>query len=897
MLRHNGNVSSPISDPADSQQEQTRTPWREQPRWLRRVTYAASTLLLVVVGFAVAAVVVVRLPLPQTDGTMHLSGLIDEVKVARNEQGVPQIYADNTDDLFFAQGFVQAQDRFWQMDVGRHLASGRLSELFGASTLKSDELVRAMGWRRVAEKEYSLLAPETRDYLAAFADGVNAYLSDHSPTTMSVEYTVLGLSGLDYEPTDWTPVDSLAWLKALAWNLRSNMDEEIDRANLEPRLTQTQLGELFPEHPVANQPIMNWPPLLALPTQPSQGQLLGRTPQTRRMTQAKPATEREPLVSDQAVPTGHDLEAIPSLFGRGEGIGSNSFVVSGRNTDTGKPYLENDPHLTATQPGVWYQVGLHCTTVSATCPFEVSGFTMAGFPGVMIGQNQDIAWSLTNMRADVTDLYLEKIEGQNALYDGELTPLERHDEVIRVRGRQSKVFTVRATRHGPLLSDISAELSSVGANAAVPTSLSASRSVTPTPERGNGYAVAIAWTGLTPKPTADAIFMLDTAADFADLREAAKRMAAPAMNILYADVEGNIGYQAPGDIPVRNWGNTGIAPVPGWDSSFDWIGLIDFDRLPSLLNPAEGFIVAANQPPVPSAYPHLLGTSFDYGWRAQRIRHLLQTRISHGKVSMADMLRISSDTRNPIAEKLTPMLLHQIMTSAYYADGQRLLVNWDYKQPKRSGAAAYFNVVWSNVLRLTFHDQLPQAQWPTGGDRWIAVVDKLLDDDYNPWWDDVNTTNIVEDRDTILAEAMRKARDELTRAQSVDVGKWRWGRSHGLEMTSPVLGERGNGLLDALLNRGPYPVAGGNASVLSTNWDATEGYAMTSGPSMRMVVDLAERDQSRWVNVAGQSGQVASRHYVDQVELWADGRTLPWAVSEAAVKKQTDSELLLKPKG
>ena len=160
-----------------------------------------------------------------------------------------------------------------------------------------------------------------------------------------------GLSGLDYEPTDWTPVDSLAWLKALAWDLRSNMDEEIDRANLEPRLTQTQLGELFPEHPVANQPIMNWPPLLALPTQPSQGQLLGRTPQTRRMTQAKPATEREPLVSDQAVPTDHDLEAIPSIFGRGEGIGSNSFAVSGRNTDTGKPYLENDPHLTATQPG------------------------------------------------------------------------------------------------------------------------------------------------------------------------------------------------------------------------------------------------------------------------------------------------------------------------------------------------------------------------------------------------------------------------------------------------------------------------------------------------------------------------------------------------------------------
>ncbi len=893
MLRHNGNVPSPISDPADSQQEQTRTPWREQPRWLRRVTYAALTLLLVVVGFVVAGAVVIRLPLPDTEGDLKLTGLTSEVKVLRNGQGVPQIYAENTDDLFFAQGFVQAQDRFWQMDVGRHLGSGRLSELFGASTLKSDELVRAMGWRNVAEQEYALLAPETRDYLAAFADGVNTYLAGHSPTTMSVEYTLLGLSGLDYEPAKWTPVDSLVWMKALAWELRANLDDEIDRANLEPRLSEAQLGELYPDAPATNQPIMNWPPLVSLPVSAPPGQSLSRRPaaQAHPSSWPKPATRPEPATNTLG------LDAIPSLFGKGEGIGSNSFVVSGRNTDTGKPYLENDPHLTATQPGVWYQLGLHCTKVSATCPFEVSGYTMAGFPGVMIGQNQDIAWALTNMRADVSDLYLEKIEGQSALYDGEFIPLERHDEVIRVRGRESKVFTVRATRHGPLLSDISAELSSVGANAAIPESLSARRPVTPAPERGNGFAVAIAWTGLTPRPTADAIFRLDTATDFADLREAAKRMAAPAMNILYADVAGNIGYQAPGDIPIRNWGNTGMAPVPGWDPSFDWIGLIDFDRLPSVLNPAEGFIVAANQAPVPAGYPHLLGSSFDYGWRAQRIRDLLQTRISHGKVSMADMLRISSDTRNPLAEKLTPMLLRQIMTSAYYADGQRLLVDWDYKQPKRSGAAAYFNVVWSNILRLTFHDQLPESQWPTGGDRWIAVVDKLLDDDYSPWWDDVNTPHIVEDRDTILAEAMRKARDELTRTQSVGVGQWHWGRSHRLEMTSPVLGQRDNALLDALLNRGPYPVAGGNAAVLSTNWDATKGYAMTSGPSMRMVVDLADPDRSRWVNVAGQSGHVGSGQYVDQVKLWAEGLVLPWAVSQAAIKKQATAELTLKPKG
>lgn len=881
-------MPTPISPPTESTPAPSRIPWRERPSWLRRLAYAALALVLVISGLVVIAVLAVRHPLPDTAGSLKVAGLTSKVQVLRNGQGVAQIHADNTDDLFFAQGYVQAQDRFWQMDVGRHLTAGRLSELFGISTLKSDEMVRAMGWRRVAQQEYRLLAPETRDYLAAFADGVNAYLKGRSVFGISLEYTVLGLSGLDYEPADWTPVDSLSWLKAMAWDLRSNMSEEIDRANLEPRFNQGQIDELFPEYPAnRNQPIMAWPPRTTPP--PGLAGQAPRPPFAVSLQADKP---------DPKAPVRRDLDQIPSLFGSGEGIGSNSFVVSGRLTDTGKPYLENDPHLASTQPGVWYQMGLHCNKVSAACPFDVSGFTIAGFPGVMIGQNQKIAWALTNMRADVTDLYLEKIEGQSALYDGRLVPLDKHDEVIRIRGRAAKVFTVRATRHGPLLSDISAELSSVGANAAIPeTTNPRPPAVAATPERGNGYGVALAWNALEPKPTADAIFMLDRAANFGDFREAARRFSSPVVNLLYADVEGNIGYQAPGDIPLRNWGHTGRVPVPGWDPKYDWTGFVDFNRLPSVLNPIEGFIVAANQAPVPASYPHLLGSDFDYGWRAQRIRELLEARISHGKINRDDMLRISADTRNPIAEQLTPMLLRQLMTSAYYSDGQRLLLTWDHKQPRRSAAAAYFNVVWANILRLTFHDQLPRAQWPTGGDRWIAVVSQLLQDDYNPWWDDVTTKHIVEDRDTILAEAMRAARDELTRTQAVDVGKWRWGRSHTLELRSQPLGTRGSWFLDTVFNRGPYPVGGGNGAVLATNWDATQGYQMVSGPSMRMVIDLGDRDRSRWVNVTGQSGHVGSGRYADQVSTWADGETLPWPVSASAVRKQTIDELWLRPRG
>jgi penicillin amidase len=912
MLRHNGAVPTPIPDPADSAPERTRTPWLEQPTWIRRSAYAALSLLLVITGFAVAGVIVVRRPLPQTDGNLQIAGLAQKVTVLRDGQGVPQIYAENTDDLFFAQGFVQAQDRFWQMDVARHLTAGRLSELFGASTLKSDELVRAMGWRKVAEQEYGLLAPETRDYLAAFTDGVNAYLQDRSVYSMSAEYTALGLSGLDYEAAAWNPVDSLAYLKAMAWELRANMEDEVDRANLEPRLNDHQLSELFPEYPYeTNKTIMEWP----AQTSPPPGATQRRTPE-QAAEPTKPTTK--PVSA-----TSRDLDQIPSLFGSGDGIGSNSFVVSGRLTDTGMPYLENDPHLTTTQPGVWYQMGLHCTEVTQECPFDVSGFTIAGFPGVVVGQNQDIAWGLANLRADTTDLYLEKIEGQSALYDGELEPLDKHDEVIRIRGRRSKVFTVRSTRHGPLLSDISRELSSVGANAAVPesttvrpTAASMRKGVRPTaastgkgknrkkkqvvevapPERGNGYAVALAWTALQPRPTADAIFMFNEAENFLDFREAAKRLSAVPLSLTYADVDGNIGYQTNGEIPLRNWGHTGRVPVPGWTPDYNWAGFIDFDRLPSELNPTEGFIVAANQAPVPQSYPHLLGSSYDHGWRAQRIRDLLTSKISRGPVTMSDMLEISSDTLNPIGEQLTELLLDQLIASAYYSDGQRLLLSWDYKQPSSSGAAAYFNAVWDNLMRLTFHDQLPRAQWPDGGDRWITVMKKLLEDDYNLWWDDRTTDHIIEDRDTILYEAMLAARDDMTRSQAVDPSKWQWGRSHGLELRNDMLGKRGNWFLDALFNRGPYPVSGGNGAVLSTNWDARSGFEVTSGPSMRMVVDLKDRDNSRWVNAAGQSGHLASGNYTDQARAWAAGKTFRWATEPRTIEKLSTKKLVLIPR-
>ncbi|MCW2783055.1 MAG: quiP [Marmoricola sp.] len=864
MITVNSSTDVPAAD--------ERTRFRDWPTGGRWLVYSVILLVIAMIALFLAGATVVRRSLPQTSGTLQLRGLTSTVDVDRDANGIAQVYADTPADLFYAQGYVQAQDRFWEMDFRRHVTSGRLSELLGKKALSTDMYIRTMGWRDVAQKEYALLSPDSRSYLDAYSAGVNAYIHVHSISQMSLEYSLLAIHGLNYTPEDWTPVDSLAWLKAMAWDLRGNMDDEIDRARLSVDRTPDQIAELYPPYPYAtNQPIMDWKPATPPPT--------GANPRPPLGSAAMKALE--------AVERG--TAAIPDLLGSGDGIGSNSWVVSGAHTVSGKPLLANDPHLSPSLPGIWYQMGLHCRVVDESCPFDVSGFTFAGVPGVMIGHNDKIAWGFTNLDPDVTDLYLEKVEGQNYLYDNKWLPLKEHDETIKVAGGKSKTFTVRATGHGPLVSDVSSQLSSVGANAS---------SLPGSPPRGNGYAVSLEWTALTPSRTADAIFLLDRAQDWTQFRAAAARFAVPSQNLVYADTDGNIGYQAPGLIPIRKGNRSGDYPVEGWNSANDWSGkYVPFKDLPTELNPDDGFIVTANQAVTGPNYPYFLSDSWDQGYRSQRIRQLLtKDFVGDQPVGVAEMSRIQNDTRNPMAPILVPYLLNILLTSEYYADGQRLLATWDYTQPADSAAAAYFNAVWSNLLRLTFQDQLKKSLWPDGGQRWMAVVSELLQEPDSPWWDDVRTDGVIENRDTILTTAMQDARDELVRRISVDPDKWQWGALHQLKLTNQSLGASGIGVVERLFNRGPYDVAGGGSNVDATAWDAAKGYAVTAAPSMRMVVDLSDFDNSRWINQTGVSGHAFSAHYTDQTKLWLAGETLPWVSSKTAVQAATRDHLNLVPR-
>ncbi|SHL95948.1 penicillin acylase family protein [Actinacidiphila paucisporea] len=904
-------------------------PARKKPRRVRYVVITIVLLLVAGVGFgSYWSVSTVRASFPQTSGSLKLAGLSAPVDVKRDAYGIPQIYADTPQDLFRAQGYVQAQDRFYEMDVRRHLTSGRLSEMFGKGQVETDAFLRTLNWHGIAQMEYNTkLDATTKQHLRAYSDGVNAYLTDHSGAALSVEYAALKLSN-NYKPELWTPVDSVAWLKAMAWDLRGNMQDEIDRALMTSRLSQAQIKQLYPAYPYdRNQPIVN-----AGSVDPATGDY---APPNSSGPQGLSSA-----VDSQLSGISQIIDQMPAMLGpSGSGIGSNSWVVSGTYTTTGKPLLANDPHLAPQLPSLWYQMGLHCRTVSSACPYDVAGYTFSGMPGVVIGHNQDIAWGMTNLGADVTDLYLEKVTASTYLRDGKQKPFATRPEVIKVAGGKDRVITVRETNNGPLISDRSDEIRNVGQTAPV----------TDAPGGVNaGYAVALKWTALTPSKTMDAVFELDRATDFAHFRTAAADFAVPSQNLIYADTKGNIGYQAPGQVPIRADGDDGTYPAPGWDSHYDWGKNIPFKSMPYEYNPPRGYIVTANQAVIDqSKYPFLLTQDWGYGTRSQRINDLIASKIKDGGlISVGDMQSMQGDDSSEIAKLLVPYLLKVDITNdknSYVRNAQKLLAGWDYNQDADSAAAAYFNAVWRNVLKLAFGNKLPkelrpegqclrvppvgqsgpvdnldgkgvvtvqecgerdpaEAQ-PDGGDRWFEVMRNILPDSANAWWTMSTTAFFGIDtdkahhssRDQLLEQAMKDARYELTADMGKDINTWSWGRLHKLDLKNQTLGTDGPGVVKWLLNRGPWQLSGGEAAVDATGWNAAGGYDVVWVPSMRMIVDLKDFNNSRWINLTGASGHAYNSHYTDQTDKWADNELLPWYFSDDRVDSAAKAKMALTP--
>ncbi|MCX6035514.1 MAG: penicillin acylase family protein [Chloroflexi bacterium] len=830
-------------------------------KWSRFLIWLASVVVILAILLSAFGVVTARRSFPKTDGEIKLSGLDGPVDVYRDTMGIPHIYASSLHDLFMAQGYVHAQDRFWQMDFWRHIGSGRLSEMFGDTEVETDTFLRTLGWRQVAEQELATYDLESLTILNAYTDGVNAYLSDHQGTAISLEYGILKILTPGYKPEPWTPVNTLTWGKAMAWDLGGNMDNEIERAILLKTLTPEQVRELFPAYP-ADHPVIV----------PEMGQAAASTSTGRSLPDLDWASVQR------------RFSVLDALLGpSGAGIGSNSWVVSGSLTATGMPLLANDPHLSIQMPSIWYQIGLHCRPVSAACPFEVAGFSFAGVPGVVIGHNQNIAWGFTNTEPDVMDLYIEKINPDNPNqyeYNGQWVDMTLRTEPIAVGGGKPVPLSVRSTRHGPIISDTYGALADFNMKVGVTL-----------PEN---YAISLRWTALEPSTIFQAIWGFNKASNWDEFRQAAGKFNAPAQNLLYADVQGNIGYQMPGNIPIRKNGD-GRLPVPGWTDEYEWNGYIPFEQLPSVFNPSKGYIITANNAVVGAGYPYLITNDWDYGFRANRIVSMIEN--APGPVDSAYIQKMQGDCYDSNAATLVPILaqLNLQLGTPNQAIALDLLKNWDYQARMDSAPATVFEVFWKNLLADTFNDDLPKDYWPEGGSRWNEVMRNLVRQPDNIFWDDKTTTDRVERSEDIFVRAFTEAVAELEQLQGKDSAKWNWGDLHTATFVNQTLGKSGIGPIEALFNRGPFRTNGGEAIVNATGWNSKLGFSVDWLPSMRMIVDLGDLRSSITVHTTGESGHAYNPHYIDMTDLWRNIQYYPMLWNEQAIIANTEAHLQLLP--
>ena len=794
-------------------------------RWITRTLLAV--MVLVLLG-AAAAVIYGRLVLPQTAGELRLAGLRGELRIERDAQGIPSIHAASLDDAMFGLGFVHAQDRLWQMETHRRIAAGRLAEAFGEAAVDTDRVLRALGVRRAAQAQWERSQGQSRAAVLAYTQGVNAALSQ-AMRARPPEFVILGL-----QPEAWEPVDSLAWSIMMAWDLGGNWSHELMRLRLALHLPKERIDQVLPAYP-GEQP---------LATLDYTALYRGLRLDLQRAT-AQAATDR---LLAAAPPSGI------------EGQGSNNWVLAGSRSSTGAPLLANDPHLKLSAPALWYFARIEAPGL------KIAGATMPGVPGVVLGQNEHIAWGFTNTGPDVQDLYLERIKpGDPTQYQTPegWAPFDSATETIHVKGKPQVQLTLRRTRHGPVISD-------AGLADDVPGT-----------SRQGGYALALRWTALDADiDSAGTTLQMNQARSVAEFIDATRGWAAPMQSMVVADREGHIGLIAPGRVPIRKPENDlkGLAPAPGWDARYDWAGWLPFDDLPQQRDPAAGYIATANQRIVAADYPHFLSSNWALPYRHRRIVQMLDARPRH---SLADLRAMHADQRSLAAPRLIDWLGQARSEHALAAAARQQLAGFDGEM-KADQAAPLIYWSWSRHLsRRILADEMGGMYARSLGMRgYFDALEGVLERDDAWWCDDKNTPAVAETCAMQVDAALGDALDELQASQGPEVAAWRWGRVHlarsehrpfskvkalarWFELRTPVGGDT-------------YTVNVARVGLLP---DSTTGeyYLSEHGASLRALYDLGDARQSRVMHSSGQSGIPWSPLYrsfvapwtaVDYVPLW-----------------------------
>jgi len=789
---------------------------------------ALSLLLLLLVAATVGGWLyyTATTALPQLDGSLVVTGLSAPAAVTRDAHGVPSIEAANLEDLFLAQGYVTAQDRLWEMDMTRRFAAGDMAEVLGAEWVKHDREQRILGLEARAEQGLQELSPRDRSYLEAYARGVNDFIAQQRDR-LPLEFRILR-----YSPRSWTPVDSLV--------IEANMVKELNHYSAKVSLEREKiLAKLGPELTADLYPNSSW-------------------------RDHPPGQDTQKMGTLAPVPPGAFKDSAPSLAGmaisqlelRPE-LGSNDWVVSGAHTASGKPLLSNDPHLGHQMPALWYEA--HLTSGD----FDVAGVTLPGTPTVVLGHNQRIAWGFTNIGPTVEDVFIENFNssGQYQTPQGWQEPQRRH-EVIHVKGRQDVSFDVLVTRHGPIISDL------------IP---------------GEKRMLALQWTLYTPNSLALPFVDVDAAQSWNDFRQAFSAWVAPGQNVVYADVDGNIGYQGTGRVPIRASGD-GSLPVSGSDNSHEWTGYVPFDKLPSVFNPPSGILATANGRITPDKYPYSLSVEWGPPYRTERIYKVLG---ADKKFTSADMLLLQTDVYSAFdrfcAERFVYALDHEKGISPRTRQARELMRKWDGRMLADSAAAAVEASAREELYRELLEPRLGAA--PADGNSESGLSWKTYEWFMRPVW----LENVLlyepqrwlpanfKDYNQLLAGAVEAA---LQRPDvPANLADWQWGELNPVEINHPIFGAIP--ILRRWAGPGRQPQSGDSYTV--------KAVGRHFGPSERTTVDLANLDDSTLNIVTGQSGNLFSPYYMDQWPAWFSGSTFRLPFSAQAVAAARAHQLVLQP--
>jgi penicillin G amidase len=811
------------------------------PKWIKLSIGIISTILILV---AVAGIIFYKMlndSLPIYEGEIRSNLISANVEIYRDSVAIPYIIAQSENDAAFALGFVHAQDRLFQMDMMRRAGEGRLSEILGTKTIPFDKMFLTIGIKNTVNNNFKKLDKKSIDFLQTYADGVNHFITS-AAGKYPVEFDVLG-----YDPYPWTPEHSLIIGRMMAWELNISWWIDFSFAQLVQKFGEEKIKEIIPNFPENNSYIIP-PELKTLPAIPS----------------AFRDTDR----------------AFRNFMGlKGTHIGSNNWVVNGILSQSGKPIIANDAHLAYSAPGKWYSV------VIKSDEWNSAGFTLPGIPMIIIGKNENISWTVTNIMMDDADFYTEKLDSSKKNYqlNGDWQKLTTYKEIVKVKDSLDVVLEIRSTHRGPIISDIH------------PFTVLYPES------DADDVPISMRWLGNDYSDEFTSYFKINRSKNWEEFKSSFSDYSVPGQNFVYADREGNIGYMFGGKLPIRE----SVSPTFVYDGStdnYDWKGIMPFEQQPFLFNPPANFIASANNKTI-QEFKYHISNLWEPSSRYDRIVELISSKPKH---SAEDYKKYQFDFVSPYAEIVSQHILSAFenikVTDENLNTALTLIDKWNYEFDEFSQAPTIYAMFFKYLLENIYLDEMGKDQF----NEFVFVANipyrsvlQLLNNPSSSWFDNVNT-NEIETKEEIIRKSLVDALNELEKKFGKNAADWQWGKLHQVKFKHAFSGV--SSFIDNFINIGPYPIGGDGTTINNTEYAFNEGieefplfdhepFENDLGPSMRFIYDLSKPEEFFMILTTGQSGNIMSDHYKDMTKLWLYGEYVKVKTDEASIKNPANKLL------